>query len=108
MNQLKDRVIIVTGAGRGLGREHALLLAAEGAKVVVDDTGADRTGTETTSVLRHRSSTKSSRPEESQLPVSRTSRRSTARANSWTWPSRHSARSTAWSTMPASCVIECF
>lgn len=30
---------IVTGAGRGLGREHALLLAAEGAKVVVNDAG---------------------------------------------------------------------
>ncbi|BBE46732.1 SDR family NAD(P)-dependent oxidoreductase [Rhodococcus erythropolis] len=44
MNQLKDRVIIVTGAGRGLGREHALLLAAEGAKVVVDDTGAGPDG----------------------------------------------------------------
>ena len=36
----EGRVVIVTGAGRGLGREHALLLAAHGAKVVVNDIGA--------------------------------------------------------------------
>jgi len=36
-DSLKDRVAIVTGAGRGIGREHALLFAAEGAKVVVND-----------------------------------------------------------------------
>lgn len=34
-----DQVVIVTGAGGGLGREHALLLAARGAKVVVNDLG---------------------------------------------------------------------
>jgi len=33
------RVAIITGAGRGIGREHALLFAAEGAKVVVNDLG---------------------------------------------------------------------
>jgi NAD(P)-dependent dehydrogenase (short-subunit alcohol dehydrogenase family) len=37
---LAGRVAIITGAGRGLGREHALLLAAEGARVVVNDLGA--------------------------------------------------------------------
>src|SRR6478752_3775771 len=34
-----DKVVIITGAGRGLGREYALLLAARGAKVVVNDLG---------------------------------------------------------------------
>ena len=37
MGSLDGRVAIVTGAGRGIGREHALLFAAEGAKVVVND-----------------------------------------------------------------------
>ena len=39
-----NRVAIVTGAGVGLGRQHALLLAARGAKVVVNDTGAGPDG----------------------------------------------------------------
>ncbi len=40
----KGRVAIVTGAGGGLGREHALLLASRGAKVVVNDLGGARDG----------------------------------------------------------------
>jgi NAD(P)-dependent dehydrogenase (short-subunit alcohol dehydrogenase family) len=40
MGALEGRVAIITGAGRGIGREHALLFAAEGAKVVVNDLGA--------------------------------------------------------------------
>jgi NAD(P)-dependent dehydrogenase (short-subunit alcohol dehydrogenase family) len=41
MGALDDRVAVITGAGRGIGREHALLFAREGAKVVVDDLGGD-------------------------------------------------------------------
>lgn len=45
METLADRVVVVTGAGRGLGREHALLAAAEGAAVVVNDSGCEPDGT---------------------------------------------------------------
>jgi len=45
METLADRVVVVTGAGRGLGREHALLAAAEGAAVVVADNGCEPDGT---------------------------------------------------------------
>ena len=40
----EDRVCIVTGAGRGIGREYALMLAEHGAKVVVNDLGGARDG----------------------------------------------------------------
>ena len=44
MASLDGRVAIITGAGRGIGREHALLFAAEGARVVVNDLGGANDG----------------------------------------------------------------
>jgi NAD(P)-dependent dehydrogenase (short-subunit alcohol dehydrogenase family) len=44
MGSLDGRIAIITGAGRGLGRQHALLFAREGAKVVVNDLGGDLQG----------------------------------------------------------------
>jgi NAD(P)-dependent dehydrogenase (short-subunit alcohol dehydrogenase family) len=41
---LDGRVAVITGAGRGIGREHALLFAKEGAKVVVNDLGGSNAG----------------------------------------------------------------
>jgi NAD(P)-dependent dehydrogenase (short-subunit alcohol dehydrogenase family) len=40
----EGRVVVVTGAGRGIGREYALMLAAHGAKLVVNDLGGARDG----------------------------------------------------------------
>ena len=45
---LEDKAGIVTGAGRGIGRSAALLMAREGASVIVNDPGAGRNGEVTT------------------------------------------------------------
>jgi NAD(P)-dependent dehydrogenase (short-subunit alcohol dehydrogenase family) len=47
MGSLDGRVALITGAGRGIGRAEALFFAAEGARVVVNDRGVERTGTGT-------------------------------------------------------------
>ena len=47
MGRLDGRIAVVTGAGRGIGAEIAKLMAAEGAKVVVNDLGGNTDGTGT-------------------------------------------------------------
>lgn len=44
MGLLEDKVVVITGAGNGIGRAHALLFASEGASVVVNDLGGARDG----------------------------------------------------------------
>jgi NAD(P)-dependent dehydrogenase (short-subunit alcohol dehydrogenase family) len=45
MGALDGRVCVITGGGRGIGREHALLFASEGAKLVINDLGGAPDGT---------------------------------------------------------------
>ena len=47
MGRLDDKVAVITGAGRGIGREIALLMAREGASIVVNDLGGNTDGTGT-------------------------------------------------------------
>jgi len=51
MGLLDGKVAIVTGAGRGIGREEAISLASEGAKVVVNDVGADSPAGEVVDII---------------------------------------------------------
>ena len=52
MGLLDGKVAIVTGAGRGIGREEALMLASEGAKVIVNDVGADSPAPEVVELIK--------------------------------------------------------
>ena len=60
MGALDGRIAIITGAGRGIGREYALLFAAEGAKVVVNDLGGTLDGSGDDAAPPSRWSTRSS------------------------------------------------
>ena len=75
---LNGRVCIVTGAGRGIGREHALMMADRGANVVVNDVGGARDGSGTDAGPRSRWSTRSWRPAGWPWPTPTTSRRGAA------------------------------
>jgi NAD(P)-dependent dehydrogenase (short-subunit alcohol dehydrogenase family) len=46
MGLLEEKVAVITGAGNGIGRATALLFAREGARVIVNDTGANRDGSD--------------------------------------------------------------
>ena len=48
---LKDKVVVVTGAGQGIGREVALLAAREGARILVNDLGTSSDGSGSNSTL---------------------------------------------------------
>ena len=105
---LDGKAVIVTGAGRGIGREIALLAAAEGAKVVVNDLGGAADG-----------SGKSSGPVEEVVELIRqkggmavpnfdTVAEPSAAATIVKTALDHSASSTASSTMPAFCAMQSF
>ncbi len=51
MGLLEGKVIVVTGSGGGIGREHALAMAKEGGKIVVNDLGGSRDGSGTGSAM---------------------------------------------------------
>ncbi len=101
---LQDKVIIVTGAGRGIGREIALLCAAEGAKVVVNDPGGAADGAGSTRCAGRgsgRGNQEARRHCGRQLRVGGGSDPGEQDRQDRDRPLRHG--STASSTMPASC-----
>ncbi len=88
--RLEGRVAIVTGAGGGIGKEHALLLAREGAAVVVNDLGS-RTGADASTVVEEIRARPEGRP-----PPARPRPPGTAPPTWWPRRSTPTAGSTSW------------
>ena len=80
MGLVDGRVVIVTGAGGGIGRAHALAFAAEGARVVVNDIGVGLDGSPAAAAAPRRAwSTRSPPPVAKPSPTDPTSRTGTRR-----------------------------
>jgi NAD(P)-dependent dehydrogenase (short-subunit alcohol dehydrogenase family) len=71
------RIVVITGAGRGIGREHALEFASQGAKIVVNDLGAEVDGTAARPARPARWSTRSGAWAARPWPTATTSRTTT-------------------------------
>ena len=102
------RVVIVTGAGRGLGRAHALEFAREGAAVVVNDLGVERDGTGGGSAPAHEV-VDEIRRFGGQAVANGADVADWAQVEAMIAPGRgrRSVGSTPWSTTPASCATAC-
>ena len=105
---VEGKVAVVTGAGRGIGRAIALLMAEEGAHVVVCDIGASLEGAGTDAGPAQAVVEEIKKPAAKQLPRRcRSASRPTA-TRSCGRRSMLLAGSTFWSTTPASCATAFF
>ena len=103
MALLDGKVAIVTGAGRGLGREEALALAAEGARVIVNDIGVSVSGEGADQTPAAAVVAEIQRAGGTRSPTTRTSPTGTEPAAPSSRPTTRGAGSTSWSTTPACC-----